>query len=127
LLNYYIKIRRLVGEGEATHTGLDTEDVVVHGEHVHGSGAVGSLLGNMNLGVVDAGEVAGTGGLMLLGLQRERVRVDTGHGAAGVVVEGLHLVEVLTLLRLEAILTVEDELELIEGTDELLGEATGTT
>ena len=127
MLNYYIKIRRLVGEGEATHTGLDTEDVVVHGEHVHGSGAVGSLLGDMNLGIVDTGEVTGAGGLVLLGLQRERVRVDTGHGATGVVVEGLHLVEVLTLLTLEAILTVEDELELIEGTDELLSEATGTT
>ena len=117
----------LVGESETTHTRLDAEDVVVHSEHVHGGGVVGSLLGDLNLGIVDTGEVTGAGGLVLLGLQRERVRVDTGHGATGVVVEGLHLVEVLTLLTLEAILTVENELELIEGTDELFGEPTGTT
>ena len=74
-----------------------------------------------NLRVVDAGEVARTGGLVLLGLQRERIRVHTGNGVAGVVVEGLHLVEVLTLLGLEAILTVEHELEGVEGTHGLLG------
>ena len=117
----------LRAKAKATHTGLDTENVVVDGEHVHGSGAVGGLLLHLNLGIVDAGEVAGAGGLVLLGLQCERVRVDTGHGGTGVVVEGLHLVEVLALLLLEAILTVEDELEIIEGTDELLNELAGTT
>ena len=64
---------------------------------------------------------------MLLGLKGEGVGVDTGHGAARVVVERPHLVEVLALLLLETVLTVEDELEGVEGTDSLLGEDRGTT
>ncbi len=47
---------------------------------------------------------------MLFGLEREGVRVDTGVGAASVVVEGLDLVELLGTLLLEAVLAVEDEL-----------------
>jgi len=87
---------------------------------VHG-GRVGVTHGDSNLGVVDAGEVAGTSGLVLLGLKRERVRVDTGRGVTGVVVEGLHLVEVLTLLLLEAVLAVKHKLEGGQGTGGLLG------
>jgi len=64
---------------------------------------------------------------VLLGLESEGVRVHTGVGGAGVVVEGLHLVEVLTGLLLEAILTVEDKLEGLDGTDSLLGELGGAT
>jgi hypothetical protein len=89
---------------------------------VHGGRTVGGTHGDSDLRVVDAGEVAGTSGLVLLGLEREGVRVHTGVGGTGVVVEGLHLVEVLALLSLEAILTVEDELELGEGTDGILSE-----
>jgi len=89
---------------------------------VHGGRVVGSAHGDSDLRVVDAGEVAGASGLVLLGLESEGVRVDTGVGGAGVVVEGLHLVEVLALLLLEAVLTVEDELEGGEGTDSLLSE-----
>jgi len=59
---------------------------------------------------------------VLLGLEREGVRVNTGVRVTGVVVVGLHLVEVLTLLGLEAILAVEDELEVGEGTDGFLVE-----
>jgi hypothetical protein len=87
---------------------------------VHSLG-VGGFHGDSNLRVVDAGEVAGTSGLVLLGLKREGVRVDTGRGVTGVVVEGLHLVEVLTLLLLEAVLAVKHKLEGVEGTDGLLG------
>ena len=87
---------------------------------MHG-GRVSATHGDSDLGVVDAGEVAGTSGLVLLGLERERVRVHTGRGRTGVVVEGLNLVEVLTLLLLEAVLTVEDELEGRKGTRSLLG------
>jgi len=64
---------------------------------------------------------------VLLGLERERVRVDTRVGGAGVVEVGLHLVEVLTRLLLEAVLTVEDKLELVDGTDSLLGELGSAT
>ena len=115
---------KLVGEGEATHTGLDAEDVVVGGEHVHGSRGTGSHLDG-NLRVIDAGEVASAGRLMLLGLEREGVGVHTGSGAAGVVVVGLDLVEVLSLLLLEAVLAVEDKLEGLELTGRLLGVSLG--
>tara|TARA_B100000768_G_scaffold17334_1_gene15854 strand:- start:271 stop:981 length:711 start_codon:yes stop_codon:yes gene_type:complete len=105
---------------------MDAEDVVVSGEHVHGDRVVGGSRGdNLDLRVVDPGEVAGAGRLVLLGLERERVRVDTGVGGAGVVVVGLDLVEVLALLLLETVLTVEDELEGGEGTDDLLSEEGG--
>ena len=94
---------------------------------MHVGGIVEGVGDNLDLRVVDAGEVAGAGGLVLLGLEREGVGVDTGHGAARVVVEGLHLVEVLALLLLETVLAVEDELEGVEGTDGLLGEDLVTT
>ena len=117
----------LVGESEAAHTGLDAEDVVVGGEHVHGVRAVGGTHGDGDLRVVDAGEVAGTSGLVLLGLEREGVRVDTGVGGASVVLEGLDLVEVLALLLLETVLAVKHKLEGVEGTDLILSEDGGTT
>ena len=101
---------------------MDAEDVVVSREHVEGGRVVEGVGHNLDLRVIDAREVAGTGGLMLLGLEREGVRVDTGVGAAGVVVVGLHLVEVLTRLFLETVLAVEDELEGVEGTDGFFGE-----
>jgi hypothetical protein len=92
---------------------------------VHGGRVVGTSHGDSDLCVVDAGEVAGAGGLVLLGLEREGVRVHTRVGGAGVVVEGLHLVEVLTLLLLETVLAVKDELEGGEGADLLLSELLG--
>ena len=114
----------LVGEGETTHTGLDAEDVVVRGEHVHSLRGAG-LHSNSNLRVVDAGEVASAGRLMFLGLERERVRVHTGRGVTRVVVVGLDLVEILTLLLLETVLTVENKLEGGKGTRNLLGVGLG--
>jgi len=94
---------------------------------VHGGRVVSGTHGDGDLRVVDAREVAGTGRLVLLGLEREGVRVHTGVRGTGVVVKGLHLVEVLTLLSLEAILTVEDELELGQRTDGILSEGGVTT
>ena len=58
---------------------------------------------------------------MLFGLEREGVGVDTGEGAASVVVEGLDLVELLGTLLLEAVLAVEDELHGGHGTLNFLG------
>ena len=94
---------------------------------MHVGRVVGSVHGDSHLRVIDAREVAGTSGLVLLGLEREGVRVHTWVGAASVVVEGLHLVEVLTLLFLESVLTVEDELEGAEGADSLFSEGLATT
>ena len=93
---------------------------------MHG-GRGGGTHGDLDLRVVDAGEVAGTGGLVLLGLEREGVRVHTGVGVARVVVVGLYLVEVLALLLLEAVLAVEDELEGRKGTRGFLSEGHGGT
>jgi len=61
---------------------------------------------------------------VLLGLEREGVRVYAGERRAGVVVVGLNLVEVLTGLLLEAILTVKHKLEGLDGTGEFLGPST---
>jgi hypothetical protein len=126
LIYYCTETNKLVGEGEASHARLDAEDVVVGGEHVHGSRGTGTHLDG-NLRVIDAREVAGTGGLMLFGLERERVRVHTGVGAATVVVVRLDLVEVLSLLLLEAVLAVEDKFEGVELTRRLFSEGGGAT
>jgi len=50
---------------------LDAEDVVVASEHVHVGRIASGVLDNLDLSIVDAGEVASAGGLMLLGLKRE--------------------------------------------------------
>ena len=94
---------------------------------MHRGRAVEGVGSDRNLRVVDAREVAGTSGLVLLGLEREGVRVDTGVGGASVVLEGLDSVEVLTLLLLEAVLAVKHKLEGVEGTDGVLSEGGGAT
>jgi len=94
---------------------------------VHGGGIIGGAHSDSNLRVINAREVASAGRLMLFGLEREGVRVDTGVGGASVVLEGLHLVEVLALLLLEAVLAVKHKLEGVEGTNGILSEGGGTT
>ena len=106
---------------------MDAEDVVVGREHVHGGRIVRGVHLDRNLRVVDAREVAGTSWLVLLWLKSEGVRVDAWVRRASVVVVRLHLVEVLTLLLLEAVLAVEDKLEGVEGTHRLLSEGGVTT
>jgi len=118
VVNY--EIMRLVGEGQTAHPALDAEDVVVGREHVERRRGTGRHVGlnlDGNLGVVNTREVARTGRLVLFRLEGERVRVHTRHRAARVVVERLHLVEVLTGLLLEAVLAVKDKLERVERTD----------
>jgi len=101
---------------------LDAEDVVVGREHVHGGRIVGRTHSDRDLRVVDTGEVARTSWLVLFWLEGERVRVHTWVWAASVVVVGLHLVEVLTRLLLESVLTVEDQLEGGQWTNGFFGE-----
>jgi len=97
---------------------LDSENIVVGREHVHGRAIVGgSLEGDRNLGVVDAGEVACTTWLVLLWAKREGVGVNTWVWAASVVSIWLHLVEVLATLLLHAVLTVKHKLEGRKWTD----------
>ena len=103
-----------------THPRLNPKDVVVDGEElldVLGAILTTSLEPDLHLGIVDAGEVAGTGGLVLLWVESEGVVVDTRVRVAGVVVPRLNLVEVLASLLLEAILAVENELELVKRAD----------
>ena len=90
---------------------MDSEDVVVRREHVKTRLTRTSLRLDGDLRVVDSGEVTGTRWLMLFWLERKRVRVDPWHWGAGVVDEWLDLVKVLTILFLESVLTVEDQLE----------------
>jgi len=106
---------------------LDAEDVVVNREHVHVGNTVSSWRGDRDLGVVDAGEVASTSWLVFFWLERKGVAVHTWVWVTRVVVVRLDLVEVLTLLSLEAILTVEDELEFGHWTSFIFGEDTGGT
>jgi len=60
--------------------------------------------------VVNAGEVAAAGGLVLLRAEGEGVYVDTTIGGTGVVLEGLDYVKVAALTLREAVLAVELEL-----------------
>ena len=93
---------------------------------MHGGGILGGVHSDSNLRVINAGEVASTSGLMLLGLERAGVRVATGVGGASVVLDGLHLVEVLPLLLLEAVLAVKPKLDGVEGPNGILSEEGGT-
>ena len=99
----------------------------MHGGRIATASVSIGLHSDSNLRVINAGEVASAGRLVLLGLEREGVGVDTRVGGASVVLEGLHLVEVLALLLLEAVLAVEHKLEGVEGTNGILSEGGGTT
>ena len=106
---------------------MDAENVVVDREHVHGGVGNRRWESNRDLRVVDAGEVARASWLVFFWLEREGVRVHTWVWAARVVVVRLHLVEVLTLLGLESVLTVEDQLEVGEWTNDFFSELGGGT
>ena len=106
---------------------MDAEDVVVDREHVHGGRWAQRWESNRNLRVVDAAEIARASWLVFFWLEREGVAVHTWAWATSVVVVGLDLVEVLTLLFLESVLTVEDKLEGGKWTNRFFGEVTGGT
>ncbi len=103
----------LIAVGKAAHTRHNAEHVVVRGEDVHGGAVHGTngVVGNHEeeRRVINARQVARARGLVLLGLESEGVHVDTNSGDVGVVLEGLHLVEIATLAHLEAIVAVELE------------------
>jgi len=105
---------RLVGVGETTHAAHDTENVVVSGidTNLGSLDTLNSGVGENKLesGVVNAGEVARAAGLVLLGAQGEGVHVDAGVGGGGVVLVGLHGVEVGAFTLREAVLAVKLEL-----------------
>ena len=101
----------LVGVGKTTHTRHHAEHVVV-GSVDANLGGVGSGNGGIGKhqlkgGVINAGEVAGSRGLVLLRAKGEGVHVDTSVGVTAVGLVGLHNVKVGTLTLGEAVLAVE--------------------
>jgi hypothetical protein len=104
----------LVGVSKTTHAAHDTKHVVVGGKDTNlgGAGALDGGVGQHQLesSVVNAGEVARAGRLVLLRAKGEGVQVDTGVGVAGVVLPRLNEVEVGALALREAVLAVELQL-----------------
>jgi len=105
----------LVGVREATHAAHDAQHVVVDGVHADLSRAARAhrVHGHRELQgrLVDAGEVARAGRLVLLRLERERVHADArGRRRARVVLVRLHVAEVAALALREAVLAVELQL-----------------
>ncbi len=84
----------LVGVGKTTHTRHHAEHVVVGSVNANlgsvGSGNGGIGKHQLKSGVINAGEVAGSRGLVLLRAKGEGVDVDTGIRGTGVSLEGLH-------------------------------------
>ena len=105
---------RLVGVSKTSHATHDTENVVV-GSIDANLGSLDTLNGSvgenkLKSSVVNAREVATAAGLVLLGAQGEGVHVDAGVGGGGVVLVGLHGVEVGAFTLREAVLAVKLEL-----------------
>ena len=114
LYAYKYNPKRLVGVGETTHTGHDTENVVVDGvdADLRRVVRVDRVVGQreQQRRVINTREVAAAGRLVLLGLERERVHVDAHGGDVRVVLVRLDQVEVLALALRETIVTVELDL-----------------
>ena len=107
-------VKCLVRVSNTRHAGHHAEHVIVNGIHTD-LGSVDTADGTggkhkLKDGVVNAGEVAAARWLVLLGAKGKRVDVDTGIGGTGVVLEGLHNIEVGTLTLREAVLAVKLEL-----------------
>jgi len=108
------KLGCLIGVGKTSHTTHDAKHVVVGSIDAH-LGSLGSLnsgVGEHKLkgGVVDAGEIASAGGLVLLGAKGEGIHVDSLVGVAGVGLVRLDPGEVGSLTLREAVLSVKLEL-----------------
>jgi len=104
----------LIAVSETTHAAHDTENVVVSGidTNLGSLDTLNSGVGENKLksSVVNAREVARAAWLVLLGAQGEGVHVDAGVGGGGVVLVGLHGVEVGAFALREAVLAVKLEL-----------------
>jgi hypothetical protein len=101
---------------------LDAENVVVGREHAKSGLSCVSARLDSDLGIVNTREVAGASWLVFFWLEREGVRVDTWRWGTGVVNEWLHLVEVLTGLLFESVLSIKNEFEGINSTIDVFTE-----
>ena len=88
----------LIGVCEATHAGHDAEDVVVSGVNTDLGGLCALNCGvrenELECGVIDSGEVACAGWLVLLWAKCEGVKVDACVWGSCVVLERLDEVKV---------------------------------
>jgi len=86
--------KRLIAVSKSTHATHDTKYVIVSGIYAYlGTvAAADSVVGQSQDqgGIVNAGEVAGAAGLVVLRLQGKAVYVDTYSGDVGVVLVGLY-------------------------------------
>lgn len=117
----------LIGKAKTAQPVLKTEDVPVGGEHQDGHTGVAivrvghflsgrrraveaaAVNNQLQLGGVDAREVASTGGLDVLRLEGEGVAVDELHRDVGVVLVRLDQAEVAALLGVPAVGVVEQQ------------------
>ena len=110
----YRNTRCLIAVGKTTHTRHNSQHVIVGGINTHlGSlGTLNSCVGENKLkgGVVNTGEVASAGGLMLLRAESKGVHVNTFIGVAGVALVRLNPREVGSFTLREAVLAVELQL-----------------
>ena len=101
----------LVGVGKTSHTTHDAEDVVVSGVDADLSGLDttdgSSRDDELKSSVVDSGEIASAGWLVLLRAKCEREDVNTSVGVASVVLVRLDEIEVSSFALREAILAVQ--------------------
>ena len=101
----------LIAICQPAHSTHHTEHIVVGGIHTHlragghAHGVVGH--GQQQCGVINTGQVACPRGLVLLRGQGKGIHVDTHGGHVGVVLVGLHLVEIASLADGEAVVAVQ--------------------
>jgi hypothetical protein len=103
----------LIRVRKSTHSAHHPQYVVVSGIYAYSGAEVStdSVVGDSEeeSSVVDTRKIASTRRLVLLRLESEGVDVNTNGRDVGVVLVGLHPVEVVTIAHLEAIVTVELE------------------
>jgi hypothetical protein len=110
----YRNTRCLIAVGKTTHTGHNSQHVIVGGINTDlGSlGTLNSCVGKDKLkgGIVNAGEVASARGLMFLRAESKGVHVNTFIRVAGVALVRLNPREVGSFTLREAVLSVELQL-----------------
>jgi len=110
----YRNTKCLIGVRQPTHTGHNSQHVIVGGINTHlGSlGTLNSCVGENKLegSIVNTGEVASAGGLVLLRAESKGVHVNTFIRVAGVALVRLNPREVGSFTLREAVLSVELQL-----------------
>ena len=105
---------KLIAIGYSSHSRHHAQDIVIYSIHTDfSSGSSRNSSGRKDKlkdGIVDSGEVARSRRLVLLRSESKRVNVDTSIRVAGVVLEGLNDVKVVSFTLRESVLSVKLEL-----------------